>query len=166
MAETTASNIKIKEDVTLTDEELDTGGYWVILDSADSPLIPTLTEYESVEIRCLYQGEAEKKFATIAPYMARLDSFLMNWIRDNIWEEPWGIIIKSDADLETLRRHFRKFIMVQDEAGKLMYFRFYDPRVLPTFLESCTPEEVLKFLGPVETFLGIEMTSKKIWQVH
>ena len=137
----------------LTEAMVEQGGYWAILDATDTPVIPPLMEYDEVNIRCLYQGEAEQKFAHIAPYLVELDANMLTWLREHIWEEPWGIAFQSKADMETIRYHFRKFIIVRDEAGKLMYFRFYDPRVLPTFLKGCSEDELKQIYGPVNRFL-------------
>ncbi len=59
-----------------------------------------------------------------------------NWIVENLWEDPWGIFAVAPTNLEALRKHFRRFLKVEDPDGKEMLFRFYDPRVLPTFLTT------------------------------
>src|SRR5262249_7471285 len=38
-------------------------------------------------------------------------------------------------------------------AGNELYFRFYDPRVLRTFLPACTGAETKRFFGPVGIYL-------------
>ena len=40
-----------------------------------------------------------------------------------------------------MRRHFRRFLTVETEAGEALSFRFYDPRVLRPFLASATEDE-------------------------
>lgn len=60
--------------------------------------------------------------------------------------------MQSKASFDRIRKHFRQFLMVKDEAGKKYRFRFYGPRVLRTFLPSCTHEEPQQFFGPVERF--------------
>jgi hypothetical protein len=146
------STIQIIKSADLPVADLDKDGWWVILDATDSPNVPLLTQYSEVEIMCLYKGEAAESMADIAPYLVKLDVFMYHWIKDNIWQEPWGIAFQSSASIEDLHRHLRKFLMVRDEAGKLMWFRYYDPRVLPTFLESCTEDELKKFCGPIHTY--------------
>ena len=45
-------------------------------------------------------------------------------------------------------------VELEDEKDeKEVYFRFYDPRVLRTFLPTCTPEETTEFFGPVRSYL-------------
>jgi len=43
--------------------------------------------------------------------------------------------------------------MVHDEAGKPLYFRFYDPRVLRTYLPTCNASELAQIFGPVECYV-------------
>jgi len=69
------------------------------------------------------------------------------------WGNAWGIWVLSEADFESLYRHFRRFLVVQTQDGQELYFRFYDPRVLRVFLPTCDTDQLLDFFGPVETFV-------------
>lgn len=126
--------------------------FWVILDATPSTRIPKRLEQSGVESVSLYKGEAEERFWDIAPYLARLDEELLIWLEETRWETAWGIAFVADQSLEQLRRHFRKFLLVTDTKGKKLYFRFYDPRVLPTFLPACNEKELVEFFGPIEEF--------------
>ena len=59
----------------------------------------------------------------------------------------------SRAGFGGLRKHFRKFLFVSDERGESVYFRFYDPSVLRTFLPVCDSSETQSFFGPIDCFL-------------
>ncbi|MCG7851384.1 MAG: DUF4123 domain-containing protein, partial [Methanosarcinaceae archaeon] len=67
----------------------------------------------------------------------------------------WGIfaITAKEVDLRTVRRHFRRFLMVKDPEGKQIYFRYYDPRVLNVFLPTCNSEELSVVFGPVSSYI-------------
>ena len=60
-----------------------------------------------------------------------------------------------------LLNHLCKFIRVRNEEGKVLYFRFYDPRVLAKFLPTCTTKELTNFFGKIENFI-IETENKEI----
>ena len=45
--------------------------------------------------------------------------------------------------------------MVMGPDGKELYFRFYDPRIIRTFLESSTESEVAEFFGPIIRFVTL-----------
>ena len=38
---------------------------------------------------------------------------------------------------------------MKTEEGQELYFRYYDPRVLRTYLPTCTPDELEQVFGPV-----------------
>jgi hypothetical protein len=44
-------------------------------------------------------------------------------------------------------------LTVKDEDDRLLYFRFYDPRVLRVFIPTCTPEESADLFGPISRFV-------------
>jgi hypothetical protein len=88
----------------------------------------------------------------VAPYLAQADEALVGWIAETLWARPWGLFAVAEADLRAVRKHFRKFLMVQDPEGEAMYFRYYDPRVIKTFLFSCNEEELAEFYGPLSAY--------------
>ncbi len=95
------------------------------------------------------QGEA---LADVAPYLVRLStrSPFLERLVDEGWGQSWGIYFTCPLPFLETRRHLRKFLMVEAEGEDMrMYFRFYDPRVLHTFLPTCTPEQKKEFLGPI-----------------
>lgn len=130
------------------------GTLWAVLDACDSPDVPEkVEELGASKAVSLYRGKGETDFWAIAPYLARVDEELLTWIKETLWAEPWGIFAEATSDLEKLRTHFRKFLTVEDPGGKKMYFRFYDPRVLRTFLKSADGTELREFFGPIERML-------------
>jgi hypothetical protein len=51
-----------------------------------------------------------------------------------------------------VRRHLRTLFRVKDETGRILIFRWYDPRVLRAYLPTCLPAELHTFFGPIERF--------------
>lgn len=128
---------------------------YAVLDGASMPhLLNSLYTHEP-EYVCLYRGELEPDMAEVAPYLVWLDpdTDFPWWLLTKGWGKHWGILVQSRADIRTLRRHFRTFLIVYDSAGKPMYFRWYDPRVLRVYLPTCTAEELARIFGPVETYV-------------
>src|SRR5215475_5058783 len=128
---------------------------FAVMDSARDPNIPIELRRKGAEFSSLYRGEPEEYLSSVAPYLVSLDpkSELMWWLLTTGWGKSWGIFLVSSANFETLRRHFRRFLLVHDTAGNELYFRFYDPRVLRTFLPTCTGAETKRFFGPVGIYL-------------
>jgi hypothetical protein len=132
------------------------GQLYAAIDATALPFVPdkvkALGPHKAV---CLYRGGDETQYAAVAPYLFRVDQGVMQWIRDAVLQDPaWGVFGSGNINLEGLRRHFRRFLVVLSPAGQKMSFRFYDPRVLTTFLDCCTAAELDDFFGPLDR-LGI-----------
>ena len=128
---------------------------YAILDGASMPnLLGSLHTHEP-EYVCLYRGELQPDMAEVAPYLVWLnpDTDFPWWLASKGWGKHWGIVAQSRADLRTLRRHFRTFLIVYDETGKPMYFRWYDPRVLSVYLPTCDAAELATLFGPVDAYV-------------
>jgi hypothetical protein len=130
------------------------GNVYAILDAARDDLIYPKLQASDMESACLYEGEQARELAEAAPYLVRLqkDEPFIYWLFTNGWGRSWGIFLVSNEDFEAVLRHFRQFVFVRDEKEKNVYFRFYDPRVLRSFLPVCRLEEAEEFFGPVSFF--------------
>ncbi len=128
---------------------------YAVLDGASMPnLLGSLYVHEP-EYVCLYRGELQPDMAEVAPYLVWLDpdTDFPWWLFAKGWGKHWGIMVQSRADIRTLRRHFRTFLIVYDSTGKPMYFRWYDPRVLSVYLPTCDAAELARVFGPVEAYV-------------
>jgi hypothetical protein len=126
-----------------------------LLDPGAHASIPSLLAHATEPKECLYDGDADSMLAKFAPYVVQLgpDSSLLHALVEEGWGQGWACFFTSEASLEELSNHFRKFFMVQLEGGKEVYFRFYDPRVLRGFLPAGSAEELAVFFGPVVIWL-------------
>ena len=129
---------------------------FAVLDGASAPdLVKNLYAHEP-EYCCLYRGELPPDVATVAPYLVRLESgneFTDLVLREG-WGAHWGIFISSTANLRVLRDHFREFHAVELPDQRTVLFRYYDPRVLRSFLPACNAAELTAFFGPVQSFIA------------
>lgn len=128
------------------------GTLFAILDATDAPQVPTKVAEFGHRAVSLYRGSAERDYWAVAPYLVSVDEAVLDWILKELWDDPWGIFARAETDLPSLRKHFRRFLVVLDPDGRQIYFRFYDPRVLPPILQSFIPDEMKEFFGPVEEF--------------
>lgn len=128
---------------------------YAVLDGASVPdLVSRLYELEP-EHACLYSGELAPDMAEIAPYLVHLQpkTDFSDWVFKHGWGNHWGILAHSYSGLRALRQHFRGFLRVHDSKGQPLLFRYYDPRVMRTYLPTCNSQELQKVFGPVETYL-------------
>ncbi len=129
---------------------------FVVLDGASVPgLLEKLAQWHP-PAECLYRGEIKPEVAPVAPYLAQMEpeSDFAKWVLSEGWGKHWGIFAIVEADLRTMRQHFRRFITVHDESGKPLLFRYYDPRVLRTFLPTCNAKELAEIFGPVLCYVA------------
>ena len=128
---------------------------YAILDGASIPDLLDRLYGERPEFCSLYRGGLKPDIAEVAPYLVRLEprSALTQWVIERGWGNHWAIFAQAPADLDTLRRHFRRFLIVYDPDTKPLYFRYYDPRVLRVYLPTCTSDELATIFGPVQCYL-------------
>ncbi|MCB9926125.1 MAG: DUF4123 domain-containing protein [Planctomycetaceae bacterium] len=129
------------------------GTLFAILDACDEPRVPVKVKELGERAASLYSGWAKENYWAIAPYLVEVDEALLDWIVENLWDDPWGIFVIAETELADLRKHFRRFLMVEDPDGEPLYFRFYDPRVLLNFVEVGVPGEFDEFFGTVKSLV-------------
>lgn len=127
----------------------------VILDAARTPRILEVLREAVEPHHSLYEGVQGEALDEVAPYLVRLEPgsrLLAQLVREG-WMRRWGIYTEGAVQRRELRRHLRRFLMVQDDGGKPLYFRFYDPGVLRDFWPSCSRRQLVELIGPLRAFL-------------
>lgn len=138
------------------------GPPFVLIDSAGLPGgkadIP-LGAFARVE--CLFAGDLADELQDVAPYLAQLPSYdeECRRVAERLLAQHTGLLVvpeaseAPDAAFAQLHRHFRKFNVVYGAAGKPMFFRYYDPRVLLDVLAVFDPEQLQQFFAPLQRIL-------------
>jgi len=127
---------------------------WMIVDAARDPRIfPMLQEFH-LEYYCLYSGKLPPAMAAAAPYLVQLacDDRDTRRFLERAWGKSYGVFLKCGTHPNTLRRHLRGFLVVDDPGGNRLVFRYYDPRVLRVYLPTCNQDELRTVFGPIERF--------------
>lgn len=146
---------KVIEHLWPSREDKADSGIYAILDTARDEVIYAKMVVSDIESVCLYEGEEARQLEDVAPYLIRLhrEDVFTEWLFNKGWGNSWGIFLKSSASMEELVRHFRKLLVVQDEEGTVMNFRYYDPRVLRVYLPTCNEGELGYVFGAVERYV-------------
>lgn len=107
-----------------------------------------------VPVRCLFKGEAEETLEETAPYLVdatltqscldgeeHLPRFHKTFFQKH-WGKNTGIFMRTTLPMEAVWQHFRKFtkVIVEEDSQKV-FFLFYDPRVLSSYLRNISNNE-------------------------
>lgn len=128
--------------------------YAVIDGARRLDLMPKIDDWRPPH-ECLFLGELEPELEIVAPHLVQLsaDAPLFSWLFDGGWGDSQAIFLTSEKSLLDMRKHFRRLTMVEMPDGQFVYFRFYDPRVMRSFLPTCDADQIGQMFGePVEHF--------------
>jgi hypothetical protein len=128
---------------------------WAVLDTTRHPRILQALRESVDPARSLYEGTKGDALADAAPWLVRLqaDSRLLDILVQEGWGQAWGVFFAWDAPEKEVRRHLRRFLMVEEEETRApLYFRFYDPRALRIFVPTCSVRQLHALFGDIEAF--------------
>jgi len=137
---------------------------FAVLDGASVPDLRTRLYEMRLPHYCLFRGELTPDVEEVAPYVIQMTpgTAFADWVLSESFGKHWGIFAHSRYSIKEMRRHFRALVTVYDETGDPMIFRFYDPRVLQTFLPTCEGDELKTFFGTVDTFFAENAEAKTL----
>jgi hypothetical protein len=129
---------------------------FALLDAAQDRRVLALLRESTHPYQCLYDGKGAEDLADFAPYLTELapGSRLLPHLVHHGWANNWGVYLTSAQPFAEVRKHFRRFLMVETEDGKMHYFRFYDPRAFRSFVPRLTPQQTAEFFGPVQEYVS------------
>jgi len=126
--------------------------YW-LLDGARDPAIAALVRQGGLEYTCLYDEPLAPRLRAAAPHLVHLaaGSPTTTALLERGLGRDWGIfcVAEPQVTLAQQRRHFKKLLRVATEDGRLLAFRFYDPRVLAAVARIGSDEQLCRILGPL-----------------
>jgi hypothetical protein len=125
-----------------------------VLDCARDERIFDRIERCHLDKCCLYAGRLPWAVQRAAPHLVVLDRddrFTRQLLEEG-WGDCWGSFFRTEASMLDVRKHLRTLFRVKDETGRVLIFRWYDPRVLRAYLPTCLPAELHTFFGPIERF--------------
>ena len=142
-------------------------GWFAIIDCAqDERLLPLVRQCR--DAACLFRDPIDPALAATAPWLVRIDDADP---LPAIWQAHgmglnWGVRAASPVDLATLRNALRRFTQARLPDGTVALFRFYDPRVLRTFLPATLPAERAPWFTHVSHYVVEEEDTGTMHQFH
>ena len=146
------------------------GSLYCILDGASNKTVYPMLKSNKWDYTCLYKKKIHfegdrmvEELAATAPYLLLLDPAKMNMesiIRERLGKNQM-FFFESSAPKEELHNHCSSMLKAMDEEGKVINFRYYDPRILRVYLPTCTDEELYLFFGDINT-IWVEGEGKEV----
>jgi hypothetical protein len=122
---------------------------YAVIDAARAPIVyATLVRGDLVQT-CLFEGRRAAELCNLAPYLVPLPpgAPLLATLAGEWWGEARAILLTSRERPADVVARLRSLLVVRTDEDRSMLFRFYDPRVLRTFLPVATPRQIAAFFG-------------------
>lgn len=156
---------------------------YALLDAAKHRFVPELLETSGLPHRCLFKGKAAEEMRDVAPWLVALEPenrltralFTQGDGPGDLWRFNLGPVIRCAADFDAVWRHLRKFVRIRRaEADVWVYFRFWEPHVLPSLAAAVAAEPLAlaqDLLAPIGgapqswTLFDVEARRATLWSI-
>lgn len=136
---------------------------YAVLDGARVPGLPEVIETSDLDHACLFQGAAAEEMRDVAPWIVRLEEnhsltrglFTKGDASWNMWDAEPGIFLRTERSLNDMRRHLRKFTRVQDEDGRWLYWRFWEPKWIIGMIGDLHIDQREEFLTGIARLIAV-----------
>lgn len=126
---------------------------YAVLDAARDSRFGMVVGLWGFEHACLYGEAVGPELRSVAPFLVRLehDRRTTRELLEMVWGTAGAIfaVVPVGTGLRRMSGHFRRLLRVLDEAGNVLLFRYYDPRVLRAFIPTCDAAQRAELFGPV-----------------
>ncbi len=130
--------------------------YYAIVDcAADDGLYAALSH--ETKSQSLLDGKISPDLIDATPHIVEVAEGSALLVRIWAGQQPLGILCQSAQSLSKVRRQLRHNLQVMLPDGQMAMFRFYDPRVFPSYIENAPGEGLLPWFGAiVDWFVPVE----------
>ena len=115
---------------------------------------------EDVPFACLLAGESDPLELMRAPYLVRVvrGSNTARWLLSDAWDKSCGVFLACAAgtELDTVLQDIREVLDARLPDGRLVKFRFYDPRIWRPFFPTCDAGQLKVLFGRAVKAFGCE----------
>jgi len=131
----------------------------VLIDAAGLPDGRSgIDDTKFVDLECLFTGDLALELADVAPYLGQLtqiDEHAAALLQQLMSIDCALVLQSGDPNLSfsQAHRHLRKFNVVYGPDNAPLFFRYYDPRVLPGVLRVFDASQLKAFFGPFDAIV-------------
>lgn len=137
---------------------------FAVIDPARDPILFDTMTVLAPDGQCLFGGTLSEAVLRASPHVMAMPQpgALLDWWRQHGRGKSYGIACRGDVGMHALRLHLKTLLRVRLPDGRLVLFRFWDPRVLKIFMENSTPLEQARLFGPIRTFYSEGVDGRNI----
>ena len=127
-----------------------------IVDSARNDEVFRYLVTGDVKYKSLFEDTMDVQSYGVSGFLVECEkeSPLFQWMTTEAWGDNCSVFFISKSSFDDLFSHFQKFNRVYLEGDDVVLFRYYDPRVLRTYLPTCNRDEIETFFGKVISFFS------------
>lgn len=126
---------------------------YAVIDAARDPRTEALLAVRGLPHHCLNGADAGPELRAASPFLVPLDPAepTTALLLREVWGRAWAIFAAAPVGtgLGPVERHFRRLLRVTGPGGRLLLFRYYDPRVLAGFLPTTDAPQRAQIFGPL-----------------
>lgn len=129
---------------------------YAVIDGARDARIETLLGLWDLRHACLEEG-AGPQLRNASAFLVRLDANQdeTDLLLERALGRAWGIfaLAPSALAMDEVLAHVRRLGRTVLPDGRMVHFRWFDPRVLHAMLPACTDAEIARLLGPLRALV-------------
>lgn len=125
---------------------------YLVIDGAQAPGLEDALHDIGARSECLFSGALEPEVAAVAPYLIAIEGndAVLTSLLDRFGPHPAMIFVRTILSFHELRRHLRKLAMAELPDRQVVFFRYYDPRVLMQIAPILTEDQRLRLFGATD----------------
>jgi hypothetical protein len=130
---------------------------YAVIDLASAPeLSPVIMGQQWFQAQPLFTPETPIEVLSVGPWLSNTAHLpdLMPILDAYDEGVPWGFLVHASIDIVSLRRTLRRFNTVEiPNPRRTVLFRYWDPRVMATFLQVATRQQktlLFEFIDRIE----------------
>jgi hypothetical protein len=104
---------------------------------------------------CLFMTDIVSPMGRNAPYLVPVEhaeTLIESW-RKAGRGESWGIFLRSSEERARLRQRLRTFNQAKLPDGRVVLFRWWDPRVFRVYMPTCDADDLKQWFASVEEYI-------------
>lgn len=139
---------------------------YLVIDAARSAAIVPVIEALSDTAQCLFDGDARDDLGHVAPWLVPLErnSAVLEWFVDTCLGKDRGIFLQAGPVARHVKSSLKRCLMVSDDTGRELYFKFYRPSVLRSYFPELSPDQRALMLRGMDAFWAEDDNGLVRWQ--